>query len=88
MKYSTLDDPEVLYQKPCYAEIYFTKMRKILVEEVDKGMIYHFIPVLLAALSYLGVDAEKAINTYFISCGEVNDTIVIHIRKDLKSNIL
>ena len=88
LEYSTLDDPEVLYKNPAMQKFTLPKMRKILVEEVDKGMIYHFIPVLLAALSYLGVDAEKAINQYFISCGEVNDTIVIHIRKDMKNNIL
>ena len=88
LEYSTLDDPEVLYQNPAMQKFTLPKMRKILVEEVDKGMIYHFIPVLLAALSYLGVDAEKAINEYYISCGEVNDTVIIHIRKDMKSNIL
>ena len=88
LEYSLLDDPEVLYRNPAMQKFTIKGLRKILVEDVDRGIIIHFVPTILVALAYLGIDAEEAIAKYFISCGETPENIIVHIRKDMSNIIL
>ena len=83
-EYSTMDNPEELYKTPVLKKFTLKNYRKIFSTNVDTGVMTHYIPVVLVALSKLGFNPEDILRTHYVSLGESANSILVHVRKDDK----